>query len=165
MNLYERMIATQKTVDLWKGRPFNDGTGDCVQLMKAHARHMGRQLRIPAYRNTKEAAAALRKMGHKSLSGALDAHFRRIEPNEILLSDIVEVPGQNGFSSLMIALGNGRALGFHEELPHADVLQPVMISGAWRIEAKDARTAAKPPQSSRNASGTRSGSRNRLGKS
>jgi hypothetical protein len=33
----------------------------------------------------------------------------------------------------MVALGNGRVLGFHEEVPHADVLQPVMISGAWRI--------------------------------
>jgi hypothetical protein len=41
VNLIQRATRTQKTVDIWKGRPFSDGTGDCVQLVKAHARHLG----------------------------------------------------------------------------------------------------------------------------
>lgn len=135
MNLYERMIRTQKTVDLWKGRPFKDGTGDCMQLIKAHARHMGKPLKVPKYKDTKSAAAALRKAGFKTLGQAMDAHFTRIEPSHVLVSDIVEMPGANGFTGLTVAVGNGRVLGFHEEVPHADILQPVLISGAWRIRA------------------------------
>jgi hypothetical protein len=33
----------------------------------------------------------------------------------------------------MVAVGNGRTLGFHEDIPHCDILQPLIISGAWRI--------------------------------
>lgn len=133
MNLLERMKRTQRTVDLWKGRPFKDGTGDCVQLVKAHARHMGKPLKVPSYKDTKSAGAALKKLGFRSLGEALDARFERIEPSRVLVGDIVETPGTNGFSSLHVAVGNGRSLGFHEDIPHADILQPVLISGAWRI--------------------------------
>jgi hypothetical protein len=140
MNLYDRMIATQKTVDVYKGKAFEEWKIDCLHLVGVHAKHMGKPIKLPAYRSAATAAAAMKKRGYRNLADAMDAHFRRIQPHEILLSDIVEVPGQNGFSSLMIALGNGRALGFHEEVPHADVLQPVLISGAWRIEPSGVAT-------------------------
>lgn len=133
MNLIQRAQRTQKTVDTWKGRPFRDGKTDCVQLVKAHARHMGRPIKIPRYRDVKEAAAALRGLGHASLGAALDARFHRIATADILVGDIVEGPGANGFSSLGIALGGGRALGFHEEVPHCDVVHPTLVTGAWRI--------------------------------
>jgi hypothetical protein len=133
MNLIQRAQRTQKTVDIWKGRPFKDGTGDCVQLVKAHARHLGNPIKIPRYHDVREAAAALRELGHKSLGEALDARFHRIATAQILVGDIVETLGSNGFSGLMIAVGNGRTLGFHEEIPHCDILQPLIISGAWRI--------------------------------
>jgi hypothetical protein len=51
-----------------------------------------------------------------------------------MTGDIVEMPGSNGFSSLSIAVGNGRVVGFHEDIPHCDILQPLLISGAWRID-------------------------------
>lgn len=133
MNLIQRATRTQKTVDIWKGRPFSDGKFDCVQMVKAHARHMGRPIKIPRYHDVKEAAAALRELGHPSLGEALDARFTRIATAQILVGDLVETLGQNGFSSLMIAVGNGRTLGFHEDIPHCDILQPLIISGAWRI--------------------------------
>lgn len=133
MNLVKRMKATQKTVDKFKGKVFKDGRTDCIQLVLLHARHMGRPVKVPKYTDLKGAAAVLRDLGFKSLGEALDHHFDRIRPDQVLLGDYVETPGQNGFSSLMVALGNGRALGFHEDIPHADILQPVMISGAWRI--------------------------------
>lgn len=133
MNLIERVTATQKTVDLYKGKQFEAGKVDCIQLVKSHARRMGRQVKVPKYRDWESAAKVLRKLGFKSLGAALDHHFERIAPVNVLAGDFVEVPGQNGFSSLMVALGNGRALGFHESIPHCDILQPLIVSGAWRI--------------------------------
>jgi hypothetical protein len=136
MNLLERVQRTQKTVDLFKGRPFKEGRFDCVQLVKAHARHMGKKVRVPRYGGVKGAAAALKEMGFRTLGEAMDAHFERIRPDQILAGDIVEHPGNNGFSGLTIALGNGRVLGFHEDIPHCDILQPVMISGVWRVHTR-----------------------------
>ena len=133
MDLVKRMKATQKTVDKFKGRTFKDWSTDCILLAVTHARHMGAKVKMPKYTDAKSAAAVLKRMGVTTLGGALDKHFTRIEPHEAMLGDLVEVPGTNGFSSIMVAVGNGRAIGFHEEIPHADILQPVMISGAWRI--------------------------------
>jgi hypothetical protein len=133
MNRVERVAATQKTVDAFKGKTFAEGKGDCVQLVLLHARHMGRKIRIPRYGDNKSAADALRKLGFTTLGEAMDHHFKRIHPVEIMAGDIVESLGSNGFSGLMIAVGNGRTLGFHEDIPHADILQPLIISGAWRI--------------------------------
>jgi hypothetical protein len=128
------VIATQKTVDTFKGRKFTNGSADCVQLVLAHARHMGRKVDVPRYGSAKTAAGALRQMGLGTLSQGLDRHFRRIERHQVMVADIVEMPGENGFSSLSVAVGNGRVLGFHESIPHCDVLQPVLVSGAWRID-------------------------------
>lgn len=134
MNLLEKVAATQKTVDKFKGREFREGKADCIQLVLLHARHCRRKITIPKYRDWKSAAKVLRGLGFKTLGEAMDHHFRRIKPVEVLAGDIIETPGTNGFSALMIAVGNGRAIGFHEEVPHADILHPVLVSGAWRIE-------------------------------
>jgi hypothetical protein len=133
MNFVQRIEATQKTVDAFKGKPFTEGRYDCVQLVVTHARNMGVRIRVADYGDNASAAAALREMGFRTLGEAMDHHFTRIQPHEVLASDFVEVPGGNGFSSLMVAVGNGRTLGFQEEIPHCDILQPVLISGVWRI--------------------------------
>lgn len=133
MSLVDRVNRTQKTLDVFKGRQFVDWKVDCVQLIGTHAKHMGKRIKLPKYKDAKSAADAMRSLGFKTLSEAMDANFTRIPPANVLVSDIVETPGGNGFSSLMVALGNGRALGFHEDIPHCDVLQPLLISGAWRI--------------------------------
>lgn len=134
MNLIERIEATQKTVDIFKRKNFADGKFDCIQLVLCHARNMGKRIKVPRYGDLKSAADALREMGFRTLGEAMDAHFTRIEPVKAMAGDFVETPGENGFSSLMVALGNGRTLGFHEDIPHCDILQPVLISGAWRVE-------------------------------
>lgn len=134
MNLVKRVAATQKTVDRMKGKTFHPGASDCVKLVLIHARHMGKRIAIPKYGSWKSAASTLRVLGFASLSEAMDHHFRRIEAHQVLAGDIVEMPGGNGFSGITIAVGNGRVLGFHEDIPHCDILQPVMISGVWRID-------------------------------
>lgn len=137
LNLIQRVTATQKTVDAIKGKPFEDGKCDCMQLVKLHAKHMGYKLPVPRYSSVKGAAAAMRKLGFTTLAEAMDHHFTRIEPHQVLAGDIVEGPGANGFSSLGIAVGNGRIIAFHEEVPFADILQPLFLTGAWRIGGDD----------------------------
>lgn len=133
IDLVKRMRATQKSLDRFQGRAFIDWKFDCLQLIAGHAKHMGKPLKVPRYSSAATAAAALREMGFKSLGEAMDAHFERIAASDVLLGDIVEGPGANGFSSLGIALGGGRALGFHEEVPFCDVVHPTIVTGAWRI--------------------------------
>lgn len=164
MNLYERMIRTQKTVDAFKGMVFADGKADCVQLIKLHAKHMGRSLKVPRYGDMKGAADAMKSAGFKTLAEAMDAHFTRIDASRVLVSDIVEMPGGNGFSSLSVVVGNGRVVGFHESIPHCDILQPVMISGAWRIEKAKSKSQ-QSRGSSPNSGGPRSSTRRRRRKS
>lgn len=131
--LLEIVNATQKTVDTFKGRDFVDGKADCIQLALTHARHMGVKISIAAYGDNASAAAVLRGLGFTTLGQAMDHFFTRIHPSQVMVGDFVETPGGNGFSSIMVATGNGDAVGFHESIPFADILHPVMISGAWRI--------------------------------
>ena len=134
LDLVKRVLATQKTVDAFKGRQFKDGKADCIQLVLVHAKHMGRKISVPRYGDVKSAGGVLKALGFKTLAQAMDKHFTRIDPHSVLAGDIVEMPGANGFSALSICVGNGRVLGFHESIPHCDILQPLMISGAWRID-------------------------------
>lgn len=134
MNLVKRVAATQKTVERFKGKTFHPGACDCVKLVIVHAKHMGKRISIPKYGSWKSAAATMRKLGFATLSEAMDHYFTRIEPHQVLAGDIIEMPGSHQFAALSIAVGNGRVIGFHESIPHCDVLQPVMISGAWRID-------------------------------
>jgi hypothetical protein len=130
----KRQRATQKTVDACKGKAFVEWQNDCVKLVERHARNMGKPIKIPKYHDAKSAADALRSLGVKSLAEALDKRFTRIDPHQVLMADIVELPGANGFSGLTVAVGNGRVLGFHEDIATCDILQPLIISGAWRID-------------------------------
>jgi hypothetical protein len=132
-DLVRIMKATQKTVDRFKGRTFEEGRVDCIQLANGHAGHMGKRVKIPEYGDLESAARTLRQMGFRTLGEALDANFRRIDPHQAMMGDLIEMPGGNGFSSIAVAVGNGRVLGFHEDIPHCDILQPVLVSGAWRI--------------------------------
>lgn len=134
MNLVERIAATQKTVDAFKGRAFADGKADCIQLVLCHARNMGRRIKVPRYGDVKSAAAVLEQLGFRTLAQAMDKHFTRIDPVRVLAGDYVEMLGSNGFSSLSVAVGNRRVLGFHESVPHCDILQPVIVTGAWRVD-------------------------------
>lgn len=131
--LIKAQRATQKTVDLCKGKAFVEWQNDCVKLIQRHAKHMGKPIKVPSYNDAKSAADALRALGAESLAEAMDQRFTRIAAHQILMGDIVEMPGANGFSGLTVAVGNGRVLGFHEDIPICEILQPLMISGAWRI--------------------------------
>lgn len=135
--LVRRRDATQATVDAWKGRKFRLGQADCVRLVADHLRRMGRRVRLPAkgsYGTLIGAQKALKARGYDDLPTALDSMgFVRVAPAAALPGDIIAIPSEHAIGCLMVAVGNGRALGFHEDVEGAEILQPVEYLGAWRV--------------------------------
>ena len=87
------------------------------------------------YRSELGAVRALKRAGYVNLADALDdLGLPRIAPAEALPCDIIMLPGEGSFGgALNIVVGNGRVLGYHQDLPGADVLQPTEFVAAWRV--------------------------------
>lgn len=135
--LLRRQQATQATVDAWRGRKFRLGHADCVRLAADHLRRMGRPVRLPAkgsYATLIGAQKALAKRGYADLPAALDdLGLERIAPAAALPGDIIALPSEHAIGCLMVAVGNGRAVGFLEDYDGAEIIQPVEYAGAWRV--------------------------------
>jgi hypothetical protein len=43
------------------------------------------------------------------------------------------LPGEDALDALVVALGNGRVLGWHPDAAGAEVLQPLAFESAWRV--------------------------------
>lgn len=135
--LIQRAAAAQATLDYFTGRPFAWGEADCVRLAAFHLRQMGRTpkglARAGSYGSEKMARRALLRTGFASLDAAVDGQgLPRIPPAAALVGDLVGLQGEGAWTSLTVALGNGRVLGFHSGA--ARVLKPVLPIVAWRIE-------------------------------
>jgi hypothetical protein len=134
VNLFEVMEATQKTVDSFKGRRFEWGKADCVQMAITHICNLGgKRIRVPDYGDIESGVRAMRALGFSFLSEALDKHCTPIDPQNHLMGDFIELPGGSGFSSISVDVGNGRVLCFHESIDTCEILEPLMIMGAWRV--------------------------------
>jgi hypothetical protein len=132
-----RRLAAQATLDEFKDKPFRLGDRDCVRMAAAHLRRLGYQVKLPpkgAYRTVRTARKALADRGFADLCAAVDAHgLERIPPAAAVVGDIIAIPGTDSFGpALQIALGNGRTVGFHEDVAGAVVLQPIQYVAAWR---------------------------------
>lgn len=134
--LERRAKAAQATLDSFRGKPFRWGSRDCGRMVSFHLRKLGVRVKAPpagSYRSAFAAKRELNKLGFKSLAELLDAHFERIPPAAALVGDVVEMPGADGLSGLAVALGNGRVVAYHEDCAGAEVVQPLMMSAAWRL--------------------------------
>lgn len=135
--LVRRRDATQATVDAWQGRKFKLGHADCVRLAADHLRRMGHTVRLPAkgrYATLRSAQKELIARGYKDLPAALDGMgFERIPPASARPGDVIAIPSEHAIGCLMVAVGNGRALGFHQDVEGAEILQPMEYEGAWRL--------------------------------
>jgi hypothetical protein len=134
-----RQRATQATLDTFKGKLFQFGRHDCAQLIKSHVRRMGRPVkgwaRAGSYVSLAGGVKQLKKIGFDNLIDAMDASFERIPPAAARIGDVVAMPGVEGPGALTVALGNGRVLGWVEDVAGAVVLQPLSYDGAaWRIQ-------------------------------
>jgi len=132
-----RQQAAQAAVYRFKGQPWELGKNDCVRLAAFVLRRMGHRPQLGkagSYSTGAGALRALKRAGFDTLADALDAlGLERVPPADARVADIVMVPGEEPLDgALMIAVGNGRVLGFYEQSLQAEVLQPTSFITAWR---------------------------------
>ncbi len=136
--MLRRQRAAQATVDRFRSVPFAYGKTDCARLAAFVLRQMGYKpglAKAGSYSSALGAVRALKRLGHDDLPSALDAlSLLRIPPIAALPADLIMLPGEGAFGgAIAMAVGNGRVLGYHEDLDGADILQPVEFVGAWRL--------------------------------
>lgn len=133
-----RTQAAQRTLDIWSKRPMKLGTSDCVRMIAAHLRLLGHKVKLPpsgSYRTYASALKALKAAGFASVDDALDAMgLVRIAPAAAAVGDIVKLPADHALGCFTVAVGNGRVVGYHEDVKAAATLQPVEYDQAWRVE-------------------------------
>ncbi|MCG7350042.1 DUF6950 family protein [Sphingomonas sp. ACRSK] len=136
--LLRRQHAAQAAVDRFKGQPLAYGKNDCARLAAFVLRKMGHRPQLAkagSYRTALGAARALQRSGFEDLAAAIDAiGLPRIAPAAAWVADLVLLPAEGPFGgALSVAVGNGRVLGYHEDVDGADILQPVQYLAAWRV--------------------------------
>lgn len=138
IELLRRQQAAQAAIARFKGQPWQLGKNDCVRLAAFILRKMGHSPQLGkagSYTTSTGALRALRRAGFDTLGSALDAlGLERIAPAAARIADIIMIPGEAPLDgALTIAVGNGRVLGFHQDLATAEILQPVEFVAAWRV--------------------------------
>jgi hypothetical protein len=133
-----RVAAAQKTVDRFKDQPFQWGRFDCFQLVAFHCRVAGRPLKaapkIGRYASLLTGVKRLRKLGYHDIPALLDGVFERIAPAAALAGDIIQMPSEDDdVGGVTVCVGNGRVIGYHEDVVGACILQPLEMKAAWRV--------------------------------
>jgi hypothetical protein len=135
--LQKRVAAAQATKDQFYGKELKFGRGDCAQMIRSHARRIGKPIkefaRATPYTTLAGGLKALKRAGYDSLAALMDAHFERIPPAAALPGDILELPGEGPPGALAVAMGNGRVLAYHQDAVGAAILQPTEYVAAWRV--------------------------------
>ena len=147
--LKARVEAAQKTLDEFRVRKFEIGKSDCAQMVKFHARAMGCPLKgiakAGSYKTPLGMRRALRRLDAGTVGDLIDRQkgFLPIAPAARLPGDIVELADLGddenegaGGGALVVALTNGRVVGYHEDAETAVVLQPGdsgSLVRAWRV--------------------------------
>ena len=136
-----RAAAAQQLLDDWRGRPIDwKKRHHCVRMLTDHLRRLKHKpplAKAGHFTSPLGARQALKRLGVASVGEILDQMgFERIPPAAALVGDIIEIPGEPPFGAFTVALGNGRVLGWHEDIQGADVLQPVQFVAAWRISPR-----------------------------
>lgn len=135
--LVVRRDAAQATYDSFVDRPFAWGSRDCGQMLKAHLRNMGHQVKLAGggeYQSLLGAQRALRRLGYGSLAAALDARYPRILPAEAIVGDVLALPSTGKLDAIFIALGNGAAIGFVDGHECAVAARLQTVEAAWRVD-------------------------------
>lgn len=118
----ERTEATQRTVDRFKGKPFELGSEDCAQMVLFHLAELGQNftlMNITKYSSAIGAKRTLKKMGFDSLPEFMDANYKRLPaPAFAKVGDILSFPSEDdplGIGALAIYLGNKLILHYHAD--------------------------------------------------
>src|SRR3546814_10218220 len=121
----QRVAAAQATGDRVKDVPFAWGKNDCARMVAFHLRKLGHSVKLAkagTYSSALGAKRALTRLGFADLVAAMDGHgFERIPPASAVVADIIALPAEDNFGSLALALGNGRALSYHQDAVGAEI--------------------------------------------
>lgn len=138
--LTRRIRLTQATVDRFQGAELSWGKRDCLRMFAFHVRQFGYPVSLAkygSYSSLRGAIAALNKT-HKTMAAGVESYgLMSIGHASALPGDVLALPGDGSdWAALAIYLGNGRCLAFGDmdDREVCDVMQPLQIVGAWRVE-------------------------------
>lgn len=139
MELERRRIATQSTLDAFRGTAFAWGEGDavtCVHVAYWHLWMMGYELpALPELKSALAAKRALTERGWDSVESMLDSLLGRIPPAMMRLGDLATVPGQEGLDCILVCAGPLKMMGWHPETGEFVLYDNAIseITAAWRV--------------------------------
>ena len=132
-----RVAAAQATLARFKDHPLRLGRTDCVRMVAYHLRKLGHRVKLPpsgSYASIRSGLRELEARGFRTLDEALDAFgFDRIAPAAAVAGDVLMLQAVDRLGSLVVAMGNGRVIGFHEDSEGAVIMQPLDFVAAWRV--------------------------------
>lgn len=131
-----RVAAVEATIARFKDKPLKLGTDDCVRMAAFALRKQGVKaslLKAGSYSSEVGARRVMKRLGYETLRDPLDAlGLPRIAPAMALPGDILSLRSKEGDVALVVAVGNGRVLGFWEAAGVCTVFQPLEYDAAWR---------------------------------
>lgn len=138
MDLLRRRDATQKTLDQYRGAPFDWSLGPtCVHLARSHLVNLGYDLpKIPEFSTPQGALRALKSNGWDSVGDMLDEFLTPIPAAMLRLGDVVTIPGDAGMDAMFIFAGPNKMFGWGDEqveLAVGDILGLDRLKGAWQV--------------------------------
>lgn len=132
--MIRRQVATQATMDKYRDKKFSWADSQtCIHMLRFHLRQMGHKPEtLPRIRSAIAARRALDTRGWKDVGDMLDTLLPRIPYASRALGDIVMFESDDGFGAITIAVEQ-KVIGWHADYDGMTVLQPINISGAWRV--------------------------------
>lgn len=136
--LVRRQAAVIKVQARFDGKSFLLGRRDCVTLSAVLLRALGHTVpKVPPYKTDLAAARALKSQGVNDLAGLIDKlGLERIAPASALLGDLLFLPGAdevgNSIGALVIAIGNGAGMGFHQDHRGLVRMRDMDVQAAWK---------------------------------
>jgi hypothetical protein len=134
--LVRRVEAAQAIHDRVRGCVHKWSVNDCGKMTGLHLRKLGYRLELPrvgAYKTPEGALKWLRQRGFDSLEARLDGLLPRISPASALVGDVLALDSEDALAALVIHMGQGQCLGYHEDAPEAVLMRPTAFRAAWSV--------------------------------
>ena len=134
--MVRRVAAAQALHDRVRGRIYKPATMDCGKMVGLHLRRLGYKVELPkvgAYSTPAGALKWLKKRGFDSLEARMDALMPRIAPAATVVGDILALESADALAALVVHMGQGQCLGFHEDTDEAVLLRPTAFMRAWSV--------------------------------
>jgi hypothetical protein len=134
--LVRRVAAAQAIHDRMRGKAHRWVVNDCGKMVGLHARRLGYKVELPKLGDYTTPAGALKwlkKRGYDSLDARLDDLWPQIAPAAALVGDVLALESVDALAALVIHMGQGQYLGFHEDSDAAVLMRPTAFVRAWSV--------------------------------